>query len=67
MYRVAQFPSVTTTAGSMIAIRSSSHGLHASSSSGSGSRLPGGRHRITLLMYTSSRGIPISLRSWFSS
>src|SRR5207342_1654455 len=43
MYRVAQFPSVTTTAGSMIAIRSSSHGLHASSSSGSGSRFPGGR------------------------
>ena len=50
MTRVAKFPSVTITLGSISCTCSSSRGLHASISSGSGSRLPGGRHRTTLAM-----------------
>ena len=39
------------------------YGLHASISSGSGSRLPGGRHMTTLMTRTSSRCMPESPRA----
>ena len=45
----------------------SSHGAHASISSGCGSRLPGGRHFTTLAMYTSSRVRPMPSISCVSS
>src|SRR5262249_9790076 len=57
---VAKFPRVTTTAGSMKPSWPSRSGRHASISSGSGSRLPGGRHLTTFAMYTSSRRRPMS-------
>src|SRR5262249_42586589 len=53
--------------GSISASRRSSHGAHASISSGCGSRLPGGRHFTTFAMYTSSRVKPIPSMSWVSS
>src|SRR4051812_17046696 len=56
---VAKLPSVTTTRGSMNAICASRYGQHDSISSGSGSRLPGGRHFTTLAMYTSARVRPM--------
>ena len=47
---VAKFPSVLTNIGWMIEICSTSHGVHASISSGNGSRFAGGRHFSTLAM-----------------
>jgi hypothetical protein len=41
---VAKFPSVTISIGWMSDTCSISHGVHASISSGWGSRFPGGRH-----------------------
>ena len=49
-YFVAKLPSVTIRRGWMIEICSTSHGVHASISSGSGSRLPGGRLFKTFAM-----------------
>src|SRR4029077_12565002 len=45
---VAKLPSVTMTLGSMSSSLASSHGLHASISSGFGSRLPGGLQQTVL-------------------
>ena len=64
---VAKLPSVTMTRGRISASWRSSHGAHASISSGCGSRLPGGRHFTTLAMYTSSRVRPMPSMSWVSS
>ena len=47
---VAKFPSVTTTAGSMKPSCASRYGRQVSISTGSGSRLPGGRHFTTFAM-----------------
>ena len=47
-------PSVTTSAGSSTSSCRRSQGAQAAISSGSGSRLPGGRHLTTLVMKTSS-------------
>ena len=47
---VAKFPSVPTNDGWMSEICSTSHGVHASISSGNGSRFAGGRHFSTLAM-----------------
>jgi hypothetical protein len=47
---VAKFPSVTTIRGSISSSFSMSQGVHASISSGMGSRLPGGRHITTFAM-----------------
>ena len=52
-------PRVTTTAGSRISSCRVRYGAQAAISSGSGSRLPGGRHLTTLVMKTSSRFQPI--------
>ncbi len=58
--RVAKLPRVTITRGWIREICSTSHGVHASISSGRGSRFPGGRHFTMLAMYTRSRVRPIS-------
>ena len=47
---VAKLPSVITILGRINPIWRSSHGLHVSISSGSGSRFPGGRHFTTFAM-----------------
>ena len=64
---VAKLPSVTITRGRISASWRSSHGAHASISSGCGSRLPGGRHFTTFAMYTSARVSPMPSMSWVSS
>ena len=56
-------PSVTTSAGSRTSSWRRRYGAQAAISSGSGSRLPGGRHFTTLVMKTSSRRQPIEPRS----
>src|SRR5437588_984272 len=63
MSRVAKLPSVTMMVGSTSRICSFRYGAQDSISSGSGSRLPGGRHFRMLQMYTSLRWRPISPRS----
>jgi len=50
MTLVAKLPSVTTTRGRTQSRVPDRYGRHASISSGSGSRLPGGRHRTTFVM-----------------
>src|ERR671919_527919 len=65
--RVAKLPSVHTTFGSTRSTCSSRYGEQASSSSGSGSRLPGGRHSTVFVIRTSSRRRPISERRRFRS
>ena len=52
-------PRVTTTAGSSTSSWRCRYGAHAAISSGSGSRLSGGRHFTTFVMNTSSRRQPI--------
>ena len=47
---VAKLPTVTTTLGAISSSWRSNQGLQAAISSGSGSRLPGGRHFTTLAM-----------------
>ena len=47
---VAKLPSVTITTGWISEICSISQGVHASISSGCGSRFPGGRHLMTFAM-----------------
>jgi hypothetical protein len=64
---VEKFPSVQTTRGSISSILRWRKGLHASISSGCGSRLPGGRDWRTFAMKTASRDIPISSSSLVSS
>ena len=64
---VAKLPSVTITRGRISSSWRSSHGAHASISSGCGSRLPGGRHFTTLAMYTSARVSPMPSISCVSS
>ena len=67
IFLVAKFPSVAITRGSIRSIWRSRYGQQASISSGCGSRLPGGRDLRMLAMNTSSRFIPISSSSLFSS
>ena len=64
---VAKLPRVTTTRGWIKETCSTSHGVHASISSGRGSRFPGGRHLTMFPMYTCSRVSPISPSTRFSS
>src|SRR5436309_7669071 len=64
---VAKFPSVATTVGRISSSWRKRCGSQAAISSGCGSRFPGGRHLRTLAMKTSSRAIPISVRSFSSS
>ena len=52
-------PSVTITFGRMISICRARNGVHVATSSGEGSRLPGGRHLTIFAMYTCSRCNPI--------
>ncbi len=56
-------PSVTTRAGSRISSWRFRYGAQAATSSGSGSRLSGGRHLTTFVMKTSSRRHSIEPRS----
>src|SRR5215211_1327905 len=64
---VAKFPSVATTFGSISSICFQRWPSHAWISSGSGSRLPGGRHFNTLTTNTSPRSRPIPASSLSSS
>ena len=61
-------PSATITAGRMDSTWRNRNGSHAATSAGAGFRFSGGRHLITLAMYTSSRLNPIAsiifVRSW---
>ncbi len=56
-------PRVTTSAGSSVSSWRRRYGAQAAISSGSGSRLSGGRHFTTFVMKTSSRRQPIEARS----
>src|SRR4051794_40002100 len=64
---VAWLPSVAITFGLISSTWRKRYGSHASFSSGTGSRLPGGRHLSTLQTKTSARVRPIPARSLSSS
>src|SRR5436305_1099243 len=64
---VAWLPSVAITFGRISSTWRKRYGSHASFSSGTGSRLPGGRHLSTLQTNTCERSRPIPARSLSSS